>query len=178
MTRPTTFLSLVLFVAATTTTLLKDVHGFTVAGDSGHRRRLPSTVASTSATTAESSTTTTSTTSTSDFGSAMPSNIDPHDKIGVSHENLALGIDAEEFLEWIGTRNDVMDKFQSDNPQQSIERVSQEVDKFLMDAEMVNGYIKYLKEKKANPRRNYDTELEAELSLSNPKTVRFVVRLL
>ena len=44
----------------------------------------------------------------------------------------------------------------------------------MMDSEMANGYIKYLKEMKVNAAtpRNYEAELEKELSLSNPKTVR------
>ena len=37
-----------------------------------------------------------------DFGSAMPE-VDPHDIIGVEPDKLAIGIDASEFLELIGT---------------------------------------------------------------------------
>jgi hypothetical protein len=39
----------------------------------------------------------------SDFGSAMPEDVDPHDVIGVEPDKLALGIDPNEFLKWIGT---------------------------------------------------------------------------
>jgi hypothetical protein len=39
----------------------------------------------------------------SDFGSAMPPAVDPHDIIGVEPEKLALGINPDEFLEWVGT---------------------------------------------------------------------------
>jgi hypothetical protein len=42
-------------------------------------------------------------TKTSDFGSAMPEEVDPHDIIGVEPEKLALGISPSEFLEWVGT---------------------------------------------------------------------------
>jgi hypothetical protein len=38
-----------------------------------------------------------------DFGSAMPAPVDPHDVIGVKPEELALGISADDFLEWVGT---------------------------------------------------------------------------
>ena len=38
-----------------------------------------------------------------DFGSAMPEEVDPHDIIGVEPEKLAIGINATEFLERIGT---------------------------------------------------------------------------
>ena len=43
------------------------------------------------------------TTTASDFQSAMPEEVDPHDIIGVEPEKLALGIDPYEFLEWVGT---------------------------------------------------------------------------
>jgi hypothetical protein len=41
----------------------------------------------------------------SDFGSAMPqpAEVDPHDIIGVEPDKLALGINPDEFLEWVGT---------------------------------------------------------------------------
>ena len=35
-------------------------------------------------------------------GSAMPS-ADPYERIGIKEEEMALGIDATEFLQWIGT---------------------------------------------------------------------------
>ena len=38
-----------------------------------------------------------------DFGSAMPEKVDPHVTIGVEPEDLAIGINATEFLEWVGT---------------------------------------------------------------------------
>jgi len=38
-----------------------------------------------------------------DFGSAMPEEVDPHVTIGVEPEKLAIGINATEFLERIGT---------------------------------------------------------------------------
>ena len=65
----------------------------------------------------------------------------------------------------------MIEKFQRDNPSFKSDRIEIEVDKFMMDSEMANGYIKYLKDKKMNP-RNLEAELEAELSLSNPRTVR------
>lgn len=33
----------------------------------------------------------------------MPVEVDPHDIIGVKPEELALGINADDFLEWVGT---------------------------------------------------------------------------
>jgi hypothetical protein len=66
-----------------------------------------------------------------------------------------------------------MQKFQADNKHFSPERVKEEVDRFMMDSESVNMYIKYLKDRKNNPEKYANEALEAELSLSNPKTVRF-----
>ena len=65
----------------------------------------------------------------------------------------------------------LMEKFQADNKSFSPERVEEEVDRFMMDSEMVNGYISYLKDRKANPAKYANAALEEELSLSNPKTV-------
>lgn len=64
-----------------------------------------------------------------------------------------------------------MAKVQSDNPSWSEERAEEEVSRFMMDQEGANMYIKYMKDKKMNP-RDYAAEAEAELSLSNPRTVR------
>ena len=69
-------------------------------------------------------------------------------------------------------KKDLMDKFQSDNKSFSAERVEEEVDRFMMDAESVNMYIKYLKQRKLNPRQAAAEALEAELSITNPRTVR------
>tara|TARA_B110001450_G_C17405692_1_gene393615 strand:- start:120 stop:314 length:195 start_codon:yes stop_codon:yes gene_type:complete len=41
----------------------------------------------------------------------------------------------------------------------------------MMDAENVNMYLKYLTDKIENPEKYAAQALEAELSLSNPKTV-------
>lgn len=38
-----------------------------------------------------------------DFGSAMPEKEDPHVTIGVEPEKLAIGINATEFLQYVGT---------------------------------------------------------------------------
>jgi hypothetical protein len=69
-------------------------------------------------------------------------------------------------------KQDLMDKFKSDNPSFSTDRVEEEVDRFMMDAESTNMYIKYVKDRKLNPQKVAQEALEAELSLSNPKTVR------
>ncbi|VEU43004.1 unnamed protein product [Pseudo-nitzschia multistriata] len=143
-------LSLLLAITWSTTS------GFSTVTSSSHR------VATTSISVA--------TEASNDFGSAMPEDVDPHDIIGVKPELLAIGINATEFLEWIGTKEDLMEKLQADFKSYNSERVEEEADKFMMDAENVNMYIKYLKDRKANPAKYANEALEAELSLSNPKT--------
>jgi len=61
-----------------------------------------------------------------------------------------------------------MAKFQRDNKGMSEEQSDEEVSKFLMDAEMVNAYIKFEKDKIENPP---DLRAEAEQNLSDPKTI-------
>jgi hypothetical protein len=61
-----------------------------------------------------------------------------------------------------------MEKFQRDNKGMDEERADAEVSKFLMDAEMVNSYIKFEKDKVENPP---DYKAEAEQTLSDPKTI-------
>lgn len=106
-----------------------------------------------------------------DFESAMPEAVDPHETIGVKPENLAIGINATDFLEWVGTKNDLMTKMEADFKKYSPKQVEEEVDKFIMDAEGVNMYIRYLKDKEENPAKYAQQALEKELSLSNPKTL-------
>jgi len=107
-----------------------------------------------------------------DFGSAMPTEeVDPHVTIGVEPDKLAIGINAADFLELIGTKEDLKAKFQSDNKSWNAERVEEDVDRFMMDAENVNMYLKYLQDRNENPEKYRAEALEAELSFSNPKTV-------
>lgn len=58
-----------------------------------------------------------------------------------------------------------MERFQNDFKSYTAEQVEKEVDKFMMDAENVNMYIKYLKDRKENPEKYAMEALEAELSL-------------
>lgn len=70
-----------------------------------------------------------------------------YDKIGFPEEKIALGIDPNQVKEWIGNRDTLIAKFQEDNKEMDAERISLEVDKFMMDAELVNYYIDYQKRK-------------------------------
>lgn len=72
-----------------------------------------------------------------------------YDKIGFSEENVALGIDPFQVAEWIGDREAIYTKIKDDNKDFDEARVNLEVEKFMMDAELVNFYIEYQKRKAA-----------------------------
>jgi hypothetical protein len=99
--------------------------------------------------------------------SAMPA-AGPYERIGVTKEELAIGVDATEFLQWIGSKQELAEKFVRDNKGMTEERALAEVSKFMMDAEMVNAYIKFERNKVENPP---DRKAEAEQTLSDPKTI-------
>jgi hypothetical protein len=99
--------------------------------------------------------------------SAMPV-ASAYDRIGVTKEELAIGVDATEFLQWIGSKQELADKFVRDNKGMTEERALSEVSKFMMDAEMVNAYIKFERDKVENPP---DRKAEAEQTLSDPRTI-------
>jgi hypothetical protein len=64
------------------------------------------------------------------------------------------------------SRDDIVEKFTKDNKGMDPERIQTEVDKFMMDREMVESFIAYEK-KKADPR---NLKVEAEANLSDPST--------
>ena len=39
----------------------------------------------------------------SDFGTAMPETVSPYERIGIEEEELAIGIDPEDVIQYIGT---------------------------------------------------------------------------
>mmetsp|Transcript_27264 Transcript_27264/g.41025 ORF Transcript_27264/g.41025 Transcript_27264/m.41025 type:complete len:283 (+) Transcript_27264:52-900(+) len=82
---------------------------------------------------------------TSDFES-MSGTI--YDKLGFKEDQIAIGIDPDAVLEYIGTRDDIIARFQKDNEGLDEERAAKEADKFMMDSEMVNMLIAY-EDKKA-----------------------------
>mmetsp|Transcript_115509 Transcript_115509/g.331537 ORF Transcript_115509/g.331537 Transcript_115509/m.331537 type:complete len:226 (+) Transcript_115509:109-786(+) len=96
--------------------------------------------------------------------SAMPVS-DPYERIGITEEELAIGIDATEFLQWIGSKEELVQKFQRDNKGMDEARANAEVSKFMMDAEMVNAYIKFERDKVENPP---DLKAQAQANLSDP----------
>lgn len=71
--------------------------------------------------------------------------------LGVEEGKLALGITPGEVLENIGTREDLITKFIVEIPRFSRDEAEKEVDKFLMDGEMLDLYIKYQERKREDP---------------------------
>jgi hypothetical protein len=73
--------------------------------------------------------------------------------LGVESENqLALGIDVDDVLEYIGTKSDILTKFSTDLPHlATATNIEQEVNKFLLDGEMLDVMIKYEQRKRTDP---------------------------
>jgi hypothetical protein len=74
-----------------------------------------------------------------------------------------LGYRLTHFLALDNRREEIVEKFLQDNKPFTRERAEMEVDKFLMDAEMMSAYINYEKRKASGSLRE-----EAEDNLSNP----------
>jgi len=89
-----------------------------------------------------------------------------YDRVGFPKDKVAIGVDPVEVLQWLGTRDDLIERFLSDNSKFDQERAETEVDKFMMDAEMVGAFIKYEK-KKSDPKY---LRTVAEETLSDPGT--------
>ena len=66
------------------------------------------------------------------------------------------------------SKDDLMAKFKKDNKGMDDERAKVEVEKFMMDAEMVNSFIAYEK-RKTDP--NFIRNQAEEQSLTDPKTL-------
>lgn len=89
-----------------------------------------------------------------------------YDRLGFEEENLAIGIDEKEVLQWLGTKEDIVNRFMADNKGMEKEKAEEEVSKFMLDAEMVNSFIAYEK-KKSDPKFLRE---QAEEQLSDPST--------
>jgi hypothetical protein len=76
-------------------------------------------------------------------GTAM--DVSVYEKLGINEPDLALGINADELLQYVGTRNDLIEKCMLDLKEIDRDRATKEVDKFLMDSEMVNTLIAFNK---------------------------------
>lgn len=72
-------------------------------------------------------------------------------ELGIQEGKLAYGVKPSEIQKYIGTRQELIEKTLTDIPKFDRETAEKEVDKFLMDAEMVNMYIRYQKEVEKDP---------------------------
>jgi len=88
-------------------------------------------------------------------------------RLGIKQDEIALGIDANEVFQWLGTRDDIIGKFMKDNKKMEQEQAEAEIKRFMMDAEMVNAFIAYEK-KKADPNFIRDS---VEEQFSDPATL-------
>lgn len=83
-----------------------------------------------------------------DVKSTMSESI--YDKLGFQEDQIALGIEPEDVLEMIGNRDDMIERFIKDNDGKlDKESAAKEVDKFMMDSEMVNMLVSYERAKAA-----------------------------
>lgn len=89
-----------------------------------------------------------------------------YERIGFPEDKVAIGLDPQEIFKWLGTRDDLIAKFEKDNPKFDKERAALEVDKFMMDGEMVMNFVRY-EQRKAEP--GYLKE-QAEAQLNDPST--------
>jgi hypothetical protein len=115
------------------------------------------------------------TTATTTDGSTFPSTFNAtsvYDQIGIREDQLALGIEAEEVLQYVGTRQALVDRFLKDLPKLDKTKVEAEVDKFLMDAEMLTSLITYEKAM-ANDKEGMfgSSQAQEDMSWRNPKVV-------
>uniref|UniRef100_A0A7S0GMM2 PS II complex 12 kDa extrinsic protein n=1 Tax=Proboscia inermis TaxID=420281 RepID=A0A7S0GMM2_9STRA len=90
-----------------------------------------------------------------------------YERIGFAEDEVALGIEPKDVLQWLGTREDMTAKVLKDNRSFDEDRAADEVTKLMMDAEMVNSFIAYEK-KKADP--NFIKEIRDE-TLSDPRVI-------
>ena len=97
---------------------------------------------------------------------------DIYSKVGFQKSNIGIGVDAEDVLKWLGTRDELIAKFMKDNKSFTEEMAATEVDRFMMDTEMVDKYIAFEKRKAENMAKGADYFRESrEENLSDPSTL-------
>lgn len=97
----------------------------------------------------------------SEFGKGI------YGRLKIKEDEIAIGIDPTEVLQWLGNRDDIIGKFMKDNKNMEMDQAEAEIKRFMMDAEMVNAFIAYEK-KKADPNFVRDS---VEENLSDPATL-------
>lgn len=83
---------------------------------------------------------------------SSPSSLNIFEELGFKEEQIAIGVDPQEVLQWLGTREDLIAKLIQDN-NNKIDRTKaeQEVDKLIGDYETVVRFINYKKWATENP---------------------------
>mmetsp|Transcript_8159 Transcript_8159/g.9405 ORF Transcript_8159/g.9405 Transcript_8159/m.9405 type:complete len:248 (-) Transcript_8159:29-772(-) len=66
-----------------------------------------------------------------------------YDRLGFKEDQIGMNIDPEEVLQWIGDRDAMITRFMNDNDGLKKDEAEKEVDRFMMDAEMVKALITY-----------------------------------
>ena len=95
---------------------------------------------------------------------------------GVESENqLALGIDVDDVLEYIGTKSDILTKFSTDLPHLATTNIEQEVNKFLLDGEMLDVMIKYEQRKREDPSWDPSSQYYSSSKGNNESPINTVI---
>ncbi|CAB9512251.1 expressed unknown protein [Seminavis robusta] len=76
---------------------------------------------------------------------------DIYAKLGITEDQLSIGVKPEEVLEWIGTREVMVEKAMRDIEKFDRAKAEAEVDKYLMDPEAINYHIEFKKRLADNP---------------------------
>eukprot|EP00545_Synedropsis_sp_CCMP1620_P005497 CAMPEP_0119028924 /NCGR_PEP_ID=MMETSP1176-20130426/39821_1 /TAXON_ID=265551 /ORGANISM="Synedropsis recta cf, Strain CCMP1620" /LENGTH=245 /DNA_ID=CAMNT_0006985175 /DNA_START=5 /DNA_END=742 /DNA_ORIENTATION=+ len=103
---------------------------------------------------------------TTDFESAMPTTEDEYTRFGVSKDEIGLGVDVNELLQWCGTKEDIIGKVMRDNRGLSREEAEDEVSRLLMDVEIVQRVLFFERNKD-----QINLKEQAEQNLSDPNTI-------
>lgn len=74
-----------------------------------------------------------------------------YDKLGITKDELGMGVNPDEVLQWIGTRAEMVEKTMADIPKFDRNQAELEVGKYLMDPEAINYHIEFKKRLAENP---------------------------
>merc|ERR1712176_241561 len=77
--------------------------------------------------------------------------IDYYEKFGLPEDKVAIGVNMTEVLNYLGTREDLISKAMDDIKSFDRKKAEDEIDKFMLDSEMVALFIEYKKRKEENP---------------------------
>jgi len=87
----------------------------------------------------------------SDFGSAMPTTVSSYERIGIDEDDMAVDVDPDLVIKYIGTREDMIEKALKDIPSFDRAQAEENVDKFLMDSDAIKVYIEFNRRRSEDP---------------------------